>query len=263
MKQIKLYGDLGQRFGSLYELDVTTPLEAFRALCANIKGFEKYLIESANNGIGFKIIADEVELTESELNRKFNKEFKVIPLVSGSNAEARTLIGAAIIYGATLMTPGGWATFAFQAGSYLAISGAAEILSRGSLNKVDYRNGEQRLSTYFNGAINTTTQGLPVPVGYGHMIVGGALISASLRIENENTGYTHVRVTKTLNRIARDTKDNYLKKKIPTTTYKKELVRTWTEVEYRYDWRTDSQKEYIINFWEWKFYYYEYQLVKA
>ena len=35
----------------------------------------------------------------------------------------------------------------------------------------------------FSGPVNTTAQGQPVPVGYGRLIVGGAVISAGITTE--------------------------------------------------------------------------------
>ena len=42
---------------------------------------------------------------------------------------------------------------------------------------------ENTPSTYFDGAVNTTAQGHPVPIGYGKLIVGSAVISAGLTVE--------------------------------------------------------------------------------
>lgn len=39
---------------------------------------------------------------------------------------------------------------------------------------------ENKPSYNFNGAVNTTAQGNPVPLGYGRMIIGSAVISAGI-----------------------------------------------------------------------------------
>ncbi len=39
-------------------------------------------------------------------------------------------------------------------------------------------------SYVFNGPVNTTAQGQPVPIGYGRLIVGGAVISAGISIDD-------------------------------------------------------------------------------
>ncbi len=43
-------------------------------------------------------------------------------------------------------------------------------------------NGESRNSYVFNGAVNVTTQGGPVPVGYGRMIVGSVVASMGITV---------------------------------------------------------------------------------
>ena len=42
---------------------------------------------------------------------------------------------------------------------------------------------ENQPSYAFGGAVNTTAQGQPVPIGYGRMIIGGAVISAGITTE--------------------------------------------------------------------------------
>ena len=42
---------------------------------------------------------------------------------------------------------------------------------------------ENKPSTYFDGAVNTMAQGHPVPLGYGKLMVGSAVISAGLTVE--------------------------------------------------------------------------------
>ena len=40
---------------------------------------------------------------------------------------------------------------------------------------------EENKGYLFNGPVNTTQQGLPVPIAYGELVVGGAVISASIK----------------------------------------------------------------------------------
>ena len=42
---------------------------------------------------------------------------------------------------------------------------------------------ENKPSYSFNGAVNTTAQGHPVPVGYGRLVVGSAVISAGIDVD--------------------------------------------------------------------------------
>ena len=69
-------------------------------------------------------------------------------------------------------------------GMGIAISGIAQMLAPkpsppSSSSPVD--NGS---SYNFNGSVNTTAQGVPVPVCYGRLIVGSAVISAGIKSED-------------------------------------------------------------------------------
>jgi predicted phage tail protein len=44
---------------------------------------------------------------------------------------------------------------------------------------------ENKASYNFNGPINTTAQGNPVPLGYGRKIVGSAVVSAGIYSEDQ------------------------------------------------------------------------------
>ena len=56
MKVVKVYGELKKRLGQgRFELDVATPAEAVRALCANFPGLQKWIVDSEQDGVGFKV----------------------------------------------------------------------------------------------------------------------------------------------------------------------------------------------------------------
>lgn len=63
-------------------------------------------------------------------------------------------------------------------GMSLAMAGITEMLTPKGLSARDRpKNGA---SYTFNGPVNTTAQGNPVPLGYGRMIIGSAVISAGI-----------------------------------------------------------------------------------
>ena len=56
MKTIKVYGQLKKFLGqSTFNFDVCTASQAIKALCANFKGLEKWLIDNDQNGIAYKV----------------------------------------------------------------------------------------------------------------------------------------------------------------------------------------------------------------
>jgi len=64
MKIVKVYGELKERLGGqgTFELDVFNPGEAIRALCANFAGLDKWFIDSADDGIAYKVLLGETEV---------------------------------------------------------------------------------------------------------------------------------------------------------------------------------------------------------
>ena len=56
MKVVKVYGELKKRIGQgRLELDVATPAEAIRALCANFPGLQKWIIDSEQDGVAYNV----------------------------------------------------------------------------------------------------------------------------------------------------------------------------------------------------------------
>jgi len=210
MKTIKLYGELKEKFGNEFTLKVETPAEAIRALCANLSGFEKFLKESESRHVSYQVIVDSDELeNNADLLGPISKELKIVPVVIGANAEARTLIGAALIAGSFIFTAGLSATAAsllLNTGSALAISGISQMIAPQPKNDLGPREAAENTPNYtFNGPVNTTAQGHPVPVGYGRLIVGGAVISAGISLTQVQGGKIRKQRVATRDQTYRDT----------------------------------------------------------
>ena len=119
-----------------------------------------------------------------------------MPVVAGAGGKVgQILLGAALIAASFVMPLGAFgfgsavlfgtttvASLAFSVGVSLALGGVAQMLA--PQPKFDGPQEEQQPSYVFNGAVNTTAQGQPVPVGYGRMIVGSAVISAGISVED-------------------------------------------------------------------------------
>lgn len=180
MKTIKLYGDMGKKFGREFELDVQTPAEAIRALASQVKGFRAYLHAHAQDA--FKIFVGGRNSSETlEFPCSDKEVIRIAPVVQGAGAAGRIVLGIVlIIVGALTSWAGG--TFLIQAGVGLIIGGIVQMLS--PQPKTDSGMGseavENRPSYNFNGPVNTTAQGHPVQLAYGRVVCGSAVISAGL-----------------------------------------------------------------------------------
>lgn len=192
MKTIILLGELGKRYGRKHLLDVKSPAEAVRALCANFKDFAAFVSASSDRNVGYRVLNMRDEVGEDELHNPASRRITIAPVVAGAGGSVgKILLGAALI-AASLFVPGlaavtlfgttTLATVAFGVGVSLALGGVAQMLA--PQPKSIGPQEEQQPSYVFNGAVNTSAQGQPVPVGYGRMIVGSAVISAGISVED-------------------------------------------------------------------------------
>lgn len=206
LRTVRLSGELGRLFGRVHRLAIASPAEAVRALCAIRPGFERHLIESADRGVGYKVIntGEAVrELGDLHLPTGARGEVRIVPMLAGAkSAFFQIILGAALIVasGGALLGAGGAlaeigavqigaTTIAGIVGSIgvsLVLGGVVQMLSP-SPNTGVQEKPENTPSYGFNGAVNTTAQGQPVPVGYGRLIVGGAVVSAGIRVVEATT----------------------------------------------------------------------------
>ena len=192
MKTIVLLGELGKRYGRRHRLDVASPAEAVRAMCANFKDFAGFVSASAERNVGYRVITARADLAADELHQPAGKTITIAPVIAGAGGSIGKIILGAVLIAAAVFVPGlavplfgttTLATVAFSVGVSLALGGVAQMLAPvpQSLNRgID----EDKPSYIFNGAQNTTAQGQAVPVGYGRMIVGSAVISAGINVED-------------------------------------------------------------------------------
>ena len=190
MRTVKLLGELGKKFGKQFKLDVKNPAEAVRALIANFPELEKHLMESEKRGIGYRVlVGKEVQKVEDLHNPSGKQVIKFVPVVMGSKSGG--MFG--VIVGAVLVTAGIVGNYFYpgnpvspyliSAGVAMIIGGVIQMLAPVPKTPKDEDRPDNKPSYVFNGAVNTTAQGYPVPIGYGRMIVGSAVISASIVAE--------------------------------------------------------------------------------
>lgn len=177
MKTIRLHGDMGKRFGREFQLDVQTPAEAVRALSSQVKGFRAYLNEHAQDA--FKIFVGGRNSSEELGFPCSDKEIiRIAPVIQGAGAVGRIVLGIVLVVVGSYFGQG-WMV---QMGASLIIGGVVQMLS--PQPKTDSGMASESVtnkpSYNFNGPVNTTAQGHPVPLAYGKVICGSAVISAGL-----------------------------------------------------------------------------------
>ena len=193
MATILLLGELSRRFGRRHQMAVASAAEAVRALCANFPQFERELVSSGERGVGYRVLVERDALSLERLHEPTGQQrITIAPVVSGAggNGLGQILLGAALI-AVSWWNPMGWAaagSFLSQAtlysvGTSMILGGVAQMIAPTAKASDPSERPENRPSYVFNGAVNTTAQGHPVPVGYGRMIVGSAVISAGIDVD--------------------------------------------------------------------------------
>lgn len=179
MREIKLYGHLGRRFGKLFRLDVNSVAEAVSALRANLPGFDAHMLK--HSAPGYHILVDNRGLGADELMHPCGRgTIKFIPAVQGSKSAGvfQTILGA-VVTAVGYFVPG--AQMLIPAGLSMMAGGVITLLTR-SPTKSSQEKPENTPNYAFNGPINTTAQGNPVPVCYGEMMVGSQVVSMGLSV---------------------------------------------------------------------------------
>lgn len=184
LREVRLYGHLGKRFGRIHHLAVETTAEAVRALCVVIEGFERYVLQ--HSAPGYRVWAGRANLGADDLAQPVGTRevIRIVPVVEGAKRRGlgQTIVGAVLIVAGMVMTaygvPGG--AQVTQAGIAMVIGGVIQMLSpqRGADGTEQDKNGP---SYSFNGAVNVDAEGGCVPVLYGEMIVGSVVISGGIR----------------------------------------------------------------------------------
>lgn len=182
LKTIIFGGELGRRFGRVHKYACDTPAEALRALCMLIEGLENFLRTSP---LQYKLFVDKrgVRDAEHELHTCHGaQQYAVMPVLTGSKSAGLTqmVVGAILI--ALAFVPGLQfaSTYLISAGIGMMVGGAVTMLMGTRTPQIEETESNDNPSYYTNGATNTTAPGQCVPVGYGEMIVGSALVSVDI-----------------------------------------------------------------------------------
>lgn len=198
MTTVRLYGEAGRLFGRIHRfaLDTHSPAEAISALGSQHQELAAYLIGAKDRGIGFAVFAGKQNLAEDQLGHPVgNEDIRIAPIILGSKNSGvfSIILGAVLIVIGGLIT--GWSfgaaspfgTAIAGMGVSMIVGGVVQLLTP-MPKSVGSRDRPENTPSYtFNGPINTQAQGNPVPLLYGRMKVGSAVISAG--IDTEDTTY--------------------------------------------------------------------------
>ncbi|BBP76531.1 tail assembly protein [Pseudomonas sp. Ost2] len=184
MQTVLLSGSLARMFGRRHRMTTAGGFRDIMGYFRQFPGFEKHMAESSRKGMRYAIFNGKENIGEDDLAKPTGQDVvRIVPVIAGSKRAGllQTVIGAVLIVaGAIFQQP--WAV---QMGAALAIGGAIQMLSPQAKGLGTQDSPNNRPSYSFNGPVNTSVQGNPVPLLYGRMIVGSAVISAGIYAENQ------------------------------------------------------------------------------
>jgi predicted phage tail protein len=215
MKVVKVYGPLRKYLGQCrFEFVADTPAQAMKALCVNFPGLAQWLLDREAEGMAFRVTRGRDKITNEApeglvLPWSEREVFSIAPVIVGAGGPVgRILAGIGLIalsfvsFGAGAFAGVGAAggTFGaaaaagaalpfasnalFAIGASLVLGGVAQLIS--PMPSLGFNSGKEaaRLESFsFSGIVNTSKQGMAVPICYGRAFVGSAVISSGLDVD--------------------------------------------------------------------------------
>jgi predicted phage tail protein len=218
MKVVKVYGALRKRLGQCrFQFEADTPAQAIKALCVNFPGLDKWLLDSEQDGVSYRVSIGKEKIGEDDLSPLVmpwseREVFSITPVIAGAGRTGAMigigigLIALAIVAGPVAggflglgaglsgtasgvavsgLVGGAFASAIGFVGVSLVLGGIAQLISPQQTYSSTERGKEAaRFESFtFSGITNTAQQGLPVPICYGRAYIGSAVISSGLDVD--------------------------------------------------------------------------------
>ena len=193
-RTIHLMGRMGKLFGEPHRLNCDTVQEAMHALDCMKGGVRRYLLECTDSDIQFTVQKGEDFMDYDNIGHNLGKDDIIItPIPQGSKKGiGKIILGIILIVVSLSMGDTGTAAKIAAAMMSIGVSLALQGIIEMTMDDPDELKEEK--SSLFNGPINTTKMGVPVPICYGRMEVGGAVTNFGFtqsRIKNQ-MGYRFI-----------------------------------------------------------------------
>jgi predicted phage tail protein len=201
MKVVKVYGALRKFLGGRcrFEFEVDTPAQAIKALCVNFPDLEQWLIKS---DWGYRVTVGKERIGPENaelvcLPWSEREVFSIAPVIAGAGQGVGQIFAgiglvalALVTGGATIGLLGLAAPLSVSSvlgtiGASLVLGGIAQMISpQPNISPLVRGKEAARLESFsFSGINNTSQQGLPVPIAYGRVFAGSAVLSAGLDVD--------------------------------------------------------------------------------
>lgn len=181
MTNVYIHGLLAKEFGRKFKFSLGRPKDAIAAIDANKKGFTNRIIELAKKGAHYSIVVDGIVANKFSLERGTPKDIHIVPMISGS-AGVVTAIGV-ILYAAAIYAPE-YAAILIAIGSIAISYGITNLMQKNNQSDVGSASATANAlnkSFLFSNGENVTEQGNPLPIGYGRLRIGSAVIQSTIK----------------------------------------------------------------------------------
>jgi predicted phage tail protein len=181
---------MGELFGDVWNLNAATVAECMHGIDCQREGkLKQYLLDCTEKGIKFTVQRGEELLDYDNLQMDLGEDDLIIsPVPAGSgNKLLKVIVGFVLMVGAAMLLGPAGAVGAMEFGA-LKVAAYAATMAMGMIGSALLNSGvaeymapkqgmEKGDAFIFDGPVNTTKQGIPVPLAYGQLLVGGATIS--------------------------------------------------------------------------------------
>lgn len=188
MTNIFLHGKLAKIYGSKFRFSISRPKDAFSAIETIHEGFVNKLIEFSSKGLQYSIVADNetIEGVEEFSGKRKIKEIHIVPTICGSGIGALVTGAVALAtYAATYGVVSALVSQLLLAVALSAISfGIQALLSKPpdtNAASVSASTSATSKSFLFSNKENVKQQGNPIPLGYGRLRIGSAVIQETIK----------------------------------------------------------------------------------
>jgi predicted phage tail protein len=168
MTQVTLHGTLAKEFQKSFNLSINRPKEVFDAISCSHPKFRHRIVELARQGIYFTILVNGKKIEKIEdLKIRTQQSIDIVPLICGS--------GPAVIV-----------PFLIAAAKAILMTAAMTALTMLLTPKPEIQRPTSNVSASkqsftFSSKANVIEQGMPIPIGYGRLRVGSAIIQSSVK----------------------------------------------------------------------------------
>jgi len=181
-RTIYLNGKMGELFGKVWKLNAATVAECMHGIDCQREGkLKKYLLDCTEKGIMFTVQRGEEFLDYDNLQMNLAEDDLIItPVPAGSANKLGKLIAGfflMVVGAAFLISSGGTLGWELIGGVLFGMVGSALVNSALAEYMAPKKGIERGDAFLFDGPVNTVKEGLPVPLAYGQVLVGGATIA--------------------------------------------------------------------------------------